>query len=263
MPPTCPGRCIQAGQRAPTVTIPQVQSGLNPGQVASLVEETETAIKLLDEGIRVIAAWDGGEDDRIRGLFSISPGFERLLKLTMTLILYGEGAHPSSKDFKKQYGHRLLPLLDDVLVKARADAELMKRQALRDDIDFCASDRHLREMLDIFGEFGQGGRYHNLDVVLDSSSRADDPMSRWDALEVALHGEDPRWLRLAESDPALWSERWYPHLAARQVEPLQRAARFLVGLWTVGPAQGEGKKLKGSLRRFLCLTDDGLASVPR
>ena len=77
---------------------------------------------------------------------------------------------------------------------------------------------------------------------------------------MALHSEDPEWLRLMESDPALWSERWYPHLAARQVETLQRAARFLVRLWTLGPAQGEGKKLKGSLRRFLSLTDDQLAS---
>ncbi len=228
----------------------------------SLIEETETAITLLDEGIRAITEWDGGKDRRIRGLFSMSQGFERLLKLTMTLILSAEGAHPSSKDFKKQYGHRLLPLLDDILAKARADAELMERQALRDDIDFCASDRHLREMFDIFGEFGEGGRYHNLDVVLDSSSQADDPIRRWDALEMALHSEDPEWLRLMESDPALWSERWYPHLAARQVETLQRAARFLVRLWTLGPAQGEGKKLKGSLRRFLSLTDDQLASLP-
>ena len=133
-------------------------SRLNPGQVVSLVEETETAIKLLDEGIRVIAEWDGGEDNRIRGLFSTSQGFERLLKLTMTLILYGEGAQPSSKGFKKQYGHRLLGLLDDVLNKARADADTMQRQALQADIDFCASERHVREMFDIFREFGTGGR---------------------------------------------------------------------------------------------------------
>ena len=245
-----------------TTTIPEVQSGLNPSQVVSLVEETETAIKLLDEGIRVIAAWDGGEDNRIRGLFSTSQGFERLLKLTMTLILYGEGAHPSSEDFKKQYGHRLLPLLDDVLDKVRSDPDSMMRQALRDDIDFCASDRHLREMFAIFGEFGTGGRYHNLDVVLDSSSQADNPMRRWEGVEKAIHEEDPKWFRLMQSDPALWTRRWYPHLAATQTATLQRAARFLVRLWTLGPAQAEGKKLKGSLRRFLFLTDDQLASPP-
>ena len=239
-----------------------MQSGLNPGQVVSLIEETETAITLLDEGIRAIAEWDGGKDRRIRGLFSMSQGFERLLKLTMTLILSAEGAHPSSKDFKKQYGHRLLPLLDDVLAKARADADLMQRAALRADIDFCASDKHLKEMFDIFGEFGERGRYHNLDVVLDSSSQADDPMSRWDALEMAFHGEDPEWYRLMESDPALWSERWYPHLAAKQVETLQRAARFLVRLWTLGPARADGQRLSGLLRRFLFLTNDQLASLP-
>ena len=254
---------IQTGRRPPTVTIPEVQSGLNPGQVVSLVEETETAIKLLDEGIRVIAAWDGGEDDRIRGLFSMSQGFERLLKLTMTLILRGEGAPPSSTHFKKRkYRHRLLPLLDDILAKARVDAELMKRQALRDDIDFCASDRHLREMFDIFGEFGEGGRYHNLDVLLDSSSQADDPMRRWEALEKAIHDEDAKWFQLMRSDPALWSERWYPHLAARQVETLQRVARLLVRLWTLGPARADGQRLSGLLRRFLFLTNDQLASLP-
>ena len=192
----------------------------------------------------------------------MSQGFERLLKLTMTLILGAEGAHPSSKDFKKQYGHRLLPLLDDVLAKARADVGLMQGSALRADIDFCESDTHLREMFDIFGEFGDGGRYHNLDVVLDSLSRADDPMSSWDALELAFHNEDPKWFRLAESDPALWSERWYPHLAARQVEALQRAARFLVRLWTLGPARAGGQRLSGLLRRFLFLTNDQLASLP-
>ena len=143
-----------------------MQSSLSTDQLFSLIDETETAITLLDEGIRVIAAWDGGEDQRIRGLFSTSQGFERLLKLTMTLILYGEGAQPSSKGFKKQYGHRLLGLLDDVLNKARADADTMQRQALQADIDFCASDKHLREMFDIFGEFGDGGRYHNLNVLL-------------------------------------------------------------------------------------------------
>ncbi len=239
-----------------------MQSGLTTDQRISLVDETEMAITLLDEGIRAIAQWDGGEDRRISGLSSMSQGFERLLKLTMTLILYGEGAHPSSKNFMKQYGHRLLPLLDDVLAKASADAGLMKRQALRDDIDFCASDKYLRKMFDILGEFGEKGRYHNLDVVLDGRSRADDPMRRWEALESAIHDEDPEWYRLMESDSALWSDRWYPHLAARQVETLQRAARFLVRLWTLGPARADGRRFSGRLRRFLFLTDDQLASLP-
>ena len=236
---------------------------MNPGQVVSLVEETETAIKLLDEGIRVIAAWDGGEDDRIRGLFSMSQGFERLLKLTMTLILRGEGAPPSSTHFKrKEYRHRLLTLFDEILDKARVNSDVMQRQALREDIDFCESDERLREMLDILGEFGESGRYHNLDVILDGSSPAEDSMRRWDALDVAIFSEDPKWSQPMHADQALCSQSWYPHLAARQVETLQRAARFLVRLWTVGPAQGEGKKLKGLLSRFLNLNEDQLASMP-
>ena len=259
----CAGSRILTGRRLPTVTIPEVSNGLNPGQVMSLVEETETAIQLLDEGTRVIAEWDGSEDGRIRGLFSMSQGFERLLKLTLMLILYGEGVQPSGEQFKKEYRHRLLPLLDDILAKARADADLMQRPALRGDIDFCATDKHLREMLDIFGAFGEKDRYHNLDVVLDGHSSADDPMRRWEALETAIHSEDPKWYRLMASDPALWSERWYPHLAATQIETLQRVARFLVRLWTLGPARADGQRLSGLLTRFLFLTDDHLASLPR
>ena len=246
------------GGRLPTVTIPQVQSGLTTDQRFSLVDETETAITLLDEGIRAVAEWDGGEDRRIRGLCLMSQGFERLLKLTMTLILYGEGAQPSGEHFKKKYRHRLLTLLDDILAKARTDADLMQRPALRDDIDFCASDKHLREMFDIFGEFGERDRYYSLDVVLDGHSPADDPMRRWEALETAIHSEDPKWYRLMESDPTLWSERWYLHLAATQVATLQRAARFLVRLWTLGPARADGQRHSRRLKRFLSLTDDQL-----
>ena len=251
-----------AGRGTPTVTIPRVQSSLSTDRFFSLIDEMDPAIALLDEGTRVIARWDGGEDRRILVLFSMSQGFERLLKLTMTLILCCEGAQPSSKDFKKKYGHRLLPLLDDILAKARDDADLMQRPALRGDIDFYASDEHRRKILDILGEFGEGDRYYNLDVVLDSHSPADDPMRRWEALETAIHTEDPMWDRLMESDPALWSERLYPPLATKQIAALQRAARFLVRLWTLGPARADGQRFSGRLRRFPFLTDDQLASLP-
>lgn len=250
----------ETGRRVPTVTIPQVSNGLSTRQVVALLDETETAIKLLDEGIRVIAEWDGGDDSRIRSLFSMSQGFERMLKLTMALILRGEGAPPSSAHFKQEkYRHQLLPLFDEILDKARANADVM--QALGKDIDFCASDKCLREMLDILGGFGETGRYHNLDVLLDGSSQADDPLGRWCLLEVAVLSEDPKWSQRMH-DYASFSQGWYPHLAATQIATLQRAARFLAKLWTLGPAQSEGKKYKGSLRRFLDLTDDQLASLP-
>ena len=122
----------------------------------------------------------------------MSQGFERLLRLTMTLILRGEGAPPSSAHFKQEkYRHQLLTLFDEILDKARADTDLM--QALGKDIHFCSSDKHLRETLDILGEFGKSGRYHNLDVLMDGSSQADDSMGRWDGLAVAIFNEDPKW----------------------------------------------------------------------
>ena len=128
--------------------------------------------------------------------------------------------------------------------------------------DFCASNEHLWEILDILGEFGAGGRYDNLDVLMDSRSQADHPMERWKALEKSVHDEDPNWLQLMQSDTRLWSQRWYPYLAARQVEAVQRVARFLVRLWTLGPARAQGKRLSGLLGRFLFITDEQLRSSP-
>ena len=60
----------------------------------------------MDEGIRSIAEWDGVQD-RIRGLFSLSQGFARLLKLTMTLILHAEGSRPSNFSVAGNSSHQI------------------------------------------------------------------------------------------------------------------------------------------------------------
>ena len=234
-------------------------------RIRSLIEERNTAIMLLEEGIWCIARWKGreagwygGEDRRILGLFLVSQGLERLLKLTMTLILHGEDIYPSATKFKNKYRHRLSALLGDIVDKARSDAFLMKWKMFRDDIDFCASDRHFREMLDILEEFGTGGRYHNLNMVLDSRSQTDHPIRRWDALEQTLHDEDPPWNELKQYDKRQWIQRWYPHLAEKQTETLQRVARFILRLWRVGPAREHGQSFVDSRTPFLSVEDEYL-----
>ena len=244
-----------------------MEEDLDIDRIRSLIEETGTAITLLEEGIWCIARWRVreaggyvGEDRRILGLFLVSLGLERLLKLTMTLILHGEGTYPSSARFKKKYGHRLSILLDDILSKARGDAVLMKWKAFQDDIDFCASDRHFREMLDIFEEFGTYGRYHNLNIVLDSHSQTNHPIQRWNTLVESLHDEDPSWNELKQYDERQWSQRWYPYLAERQTATLQRAVRFILRLWRVGPAREHGQSFVNSRTPFLCVEDEYLGT---
>lgn len=249
--------------------MPGVEEDLEFKRSVAFIEETSTAIMLLDEGIWCIAQWRGreamwysSEDRRILGLFLTSLGLERLLKLTLTLILNGEGVDPSSTYLKKEYGHRLVLLLDEVLCKAKAVADVMSDRELRADLEFCSSDRHVREMFDIFEEFSTRGRYHNLDILLDSRSRADHPIRRWRDLEQSIHDEDPSWGELKELDRRQWAQRWYPQLAAKQTETLQRAARFLVRLWTLDLALERGEGLS-TLDRFLAIEDKYLGTPPQ
>ena len=217
---------------------------------------------LLDEGIRIIESHDGGVDRRIVARHLAAQGFERFLKLTRALVhLRHDGRLPTAREAQR-WGHHLLKLLDDTLNEFAKDMDFTARPAIRDDINFLRTDPLARKLLGMLDEFGTGGRYHNLDVMLDGHSSVDSPLDRWSASEMALFDADPKWNQLMQDDPAGFDRRWYPHLAATQTCALQRTARALARAWTLGPAQDEGKRLTGVVGRFLFLTDGALARCP-
>ena len=218
--------------------------------------ETETAVAFVGEGIQFIAEWDATKDRRIVGLHLLAQGFERLLKVTKALIqLSEEGTLPSSRQMRALYGHVLSGLLDDVLAACRRDETFTAGSAIRCDIEFLASDELWRAMLDVLSELGSGGRYHDLDTMLDGNARSESPLDLWEIIEMDICKADPKWFALMESDPASFSRQWYPHLAAIQTETLQRAARAITRMWTLGPAQENGRTMKATIGRYLNLKD--------
>ena len=91
---------------------------LDIDRFVAFVYETETAITLLDEGIERLAAWDGGEDRRFVAMQLLAQGFERFLKVTKAVIqLNTEGALPTSKQFRTEYGHGLSKLMESNAVE--------------------------------------------------------------------------------------------------------------------------------------------------
>ena len=186
-------------------------------------------------------------------------GFERLLKVTKALIQLGEeGTLPSSRQFRTQYGHVLSGLLDDVLAACRRDETFTARPAIGCDIEFLASDELWRDMLDVLSELGSGGRYHDLDTMLDGNANSQRPLDLWEIIEMDICKADPKWIPLMESDPASFSRQWYPALSAIQTETLQRAARAITRMWTLGPAQENGRTMTGTISRYLYLMDGQL-----
>lgn len=234
---------------------------LNLDQNLAFINETDTDVALLDEGIWRIASWDGGEDRRIVALHLLAQGFERFFTLTHALVqLSSEGVLPTRKQIQDQFQHDLTKMLDEIVEECRRDGTYIARPAIQDDIDFLANDEHWREMLSILSDMCSGGRYHDLDTLLDGQSAWESPMDRWQSLEMTYCRSDPRWFKMMESNAALFARQWYPALAAKQTETLQRAARSVARMWTLGPAKAHGQKLSGVIGRFLFMMDDDLST---
>lgn len=232
------------------------------GRMIAFVDEAETAIMLLDEGIRIVESWDGGADRRVVALHLMAQGYERYFKLTLALALLRRTGRLPSAHEAQRWGHGLLKLLDMTLDEFHTVSSFVDRPAVREDIASLRQDGVARQQLGILDEFASGGRYHDLDVMLDGHSRAEHPVDRWSALETDLFQQDDRWIRLMQDDPAGFGRCWYPYLASAQVHHLQRTARTLARAWTLGPASDEGKRRTGIVRRFLFLTDDVLGNCP-
>ena len=195
--------------------------------------------------------------------FSPGKAFERFLKLTRAqVVLFRSGNLPSAKDVRG-WGHRLLELLDATVVELEGDVSFTARPAIRDDLRFLRDDKRFRSLFAVLDEFATGGRYHNLDVMLDGRSTTKHPVDRWSEYERELFDEDPAWLDLMKRDPAGFIKAWYPHLSKMQTETLQRAARAIARAWTLGPAKESGRQLTSIVSRFLFLTDEQLSSCPR
>ena len=235
--------------------------GLDSERFLAFFFETETAVALLGEGIGHIASWDGEDDRRIIALHLLAQGYERFLKVTHAVNrLSTEGTLPTSRQLRREFGHVLTDLLDEIVAACRNDSTFISRPAIQDDMNFLAADGHWRETLDILSDLGSGGRYHDLDTMLDGRSAWDSPMDRWKALEMAYSRTDPRWQQLMDSDPASFLHQWYPALAAKQTETLQRAARAIARMWTLGPAQPHARKLTAVIGRFTSIMDDNLTT---
>ena len=210
----------------------------------------------------MIEAWDGGIDRRIVGLHLLAQGFERFLKLTLVLVEYCSNGSVPTVAVMKTYGHHLTDLLDNVVKVASLDNGFAEWPAVREDLVFLGSDARFRRMLNILGDFGARGRYHDLDLLVGAAVVVESPLDRWNELESDIHNSDPDMIGLMHSDQGSWSRVWHPALARQQVATLQRGARGIARIWTLGPARCEGIRLSGIIGRFLFLADVDLGSIP-
>ena len=186
----------------------------------------------------------------------LANGFERLMK---TIICFHdqsreEGKYPDIKFFKG-LGHDLVEILDQVLSRCFT-SDYLERPAAASDAEYLRNDARFHTILKILSDFGEAQRYYNLDFACGKTPTTESPNRLWDQLEIEVLQDDPEWIeklkspeRIAEAHRVVNSE-----LVVR----LEKFARALARLFTLGNLGPEAKRLTGYVQPFLPLTDESL-----
>lgn len=231
----------------------------------ALADETRAVVELSRRGIEEIWRLDGGNDFVHLPLQLLAQGFERFLKLTYALaLLKRDGALPSPAVFRGRgaYGHNIVRLTDDLVAVVEAEPEYVSRPAVQDDFRFIRHDSELRRILHLLSTFGTWSRYYQFEAFLAPSGVEpdDDPDRGWQEIEMDVFRCQSDGMELL-ADPHRRDEV-YRRIAEHVTGVLERFARAITRMWTLGALHGEARRHLGVINAFLFLRDQNLGSSP-
>lgn len=240
---------------------------LTSEQMLALADEARAVVQLSRRGIEEIWRIDAANDFVHLPLQLLAQGFERLLKLTYALALLRDGSLPEPGTFRGRgaYGHDILRLTDDLLSVVADRSEYADRPAVKDDLAFIRSNSDLRRILHLLSTFGTWSRYYRFDEFLDPTSvdPADDPDAEWQKIETDVIRGEADGMQLL-SDPSRSSEV-HRRISEHVTGLLERFARAITRMWTLGALHKEASRHLGVINDFLFLRDEDLGSsrLPR
>jgi hypothetical protein len=224
----------------------------------ALVEEVRTATRLLEHGFRNLQQIHGSNDFYHAPLLALASGFERLMKSIICLhVMASTGAFPTGKGYftAGRKGHDLEKLLTWVLQDCFT-ASYLSRPAAREDHDYLKKDPEFRKLFGILSRFGQAARYHYLDVILGEVPATSSPEDEWQRLEIDfLSRKGSPVQQFGNMAPVM---EVHDRVSREVVGRLERCARALVRLFTLGDLGQLAKQQTGTIRSFLFLTDEDL-----
>lgn len=228
-------------------------------QRMAITREADTAIKLIKAGLAAVQRLSGANDFFHLPILLLSNGLERLMKAVLCLHhLQTEGSFPARGAFRHgSKGHDLAPLLKQILTKCFHD-EYLQIPAADADRDYLANDPLLQNTLQILSDFGVGGRYCELNVVLGDPGGRTCPDAAWAEMESELLKREDDWVS-AVTDPGRVGET-HRRANERLVACVEKCVRALARLFTLGPLGQEGKRHTGIIGEFLCVRDDQLGT---
>ncbi|HEU6443514.1 MAG TPA: hypothetical protein VFL61_00495 [Gaiellaceae bacterium] len=115
-------------------------------------------------------------------------------------------------------------------------------------------------MLELLGAFGNKGRYHRLDELLGAAPTDpdSDPYRRWAAFEFEVVQRQEGWLeRVGAVERTADLHRDIAMYIAGRVD---RFARAISRMWTLGALPDNARGYSGLLKPFLALRDEQLGA---
>ncbi len=232
-------------ERAPQEVVP-------PTDVTAMIDLLVSAMEMLSSGLTALQVTER-EPDLDSVLQQLAMGFERFLKVTLMEVTRNTTGRRPQWEGVKGLSHNLLAVLDALTAEAQKVPEYTKRPACQADLAFLESEIGLRRLLDILGDFGGRGRYSQIDGLLKGTFNPDsDPKTRWGAIETELLLERPDFEAIQTTEVVQASSE---EIVAR----LQRMARAIARMWTLGAVGVEGGQFCGVIGTYLFLRDEELA----
>jgi len=145
-----------------------------------LIDEVDTGFGMIREGLCQVIKLSRGIPYHLIIFLLLSNGFERIIKCL--IVIHRKNQKFTDEEIfremmKIKHG---LKSLNTILISILEEQKYaMKSSARNDDVIFLIQDMRLQKMLELFDQFGQGGRYYNLDLFIKGSSRYEDPKNIW------------------------------------------------------------------------------------
>ncbi len=229
---------------------------LTLSQKIAIGEEVRTSIKLIEVGLSQLQEINGANDFYHLPVLSLANGFERLMKTIICFhALCINGNFPNKTPWPRgNKGHDLVYLLNKV-TRECFSKEYLKLPCAKTDIEYLCDDFLFRKIIRILSEFGQRNRYYYLDIVLNKQKSTSSMEQQWKQLEFDILGKNKDWQRKIKEDDI---DKYYQEINREIVILLEKFARALTRLFTIGGLGDEAKRYTGYILPFLRLRDDQL-----
>lgn len=229
-------------------------------QIVAIDEELLTSVRLIHAGFGQLQALEGANNFYHLPLLTLASGFERLMKVVICLRrLESHGEFPGRNVFPRgRRGHSLEALLTQVRKECFLSDYVADIPVAQSDLEYLVSDELLK-FVGVLSQFGQAARYHYLNVVLGEGSLHGSPEDTWQELESQIVTSHKGWLDEIVAYPAAndIGKRVIQDVIVR----LERFARALSRLFTIGRIGDEARRYLCHIRTFVHLDDSSLGTT--